>query len=327
MLHSLRAKLRALALTICMMLGLPGCRTPTTPPPPTPSPTPAPTTRVPPSPTAVPLTAPSTFSVTVEKIPGFASTALSNTRTLSVYLPFDYAQTERRYKVLYTNDGQDMPMMQLKKTLETLYAQGAIEPLIVVAIPANMSRLQEYGTLAGPNADGMGKRAPLYASFLLTEVVPYINAHYRTLTGPANTAIMGMSLGGLSAFDVAWHHPAVFGQVGVFSGSFWWRSAQGTLAERQASRIAHATVRTSPTQPALRFWFEAGTADETADRDGNGVIDAIQDTTELMDELAAKGYANGTDMVYVEVPGGQHNPITWSQVLPEFLQWAFGTGQ
>jgi len=83
----------------------------------------------------------------------------------------------------------------------------------------------------------------------------------------------------------------------------------------------HQRVRATPTRPAVRLWFEAGTADETADRDGNGVIDAIQDTTELLDELRAKGFRDGVDLAYREVIGGEHHESTWARVLPEFLDW------
>jgi len=73
----------------------------------------------------------------------------------------------------------------------------------------------------------------------------------------------------------------------------------------------------------LRLWFQTGTRDETADRDGNGVIDAIQDTTELIDELVAKGFQRGIDVAYRESEGGEHHESTWARVLPEFLQWSF----
>jgi hypothetical protein len=62
-------------------------------------------------------------------------------------------------------------------------------------------------------------------------------------------------------------------------------------------------VRETARPPRLRLWFETGTRDETDDRDGNGVIDAIQDTTELVDALTALGYAAGLDVVYVQVEG------------------------
>jgi hypothetical protein len=82
-------------------------------------------------------------------------------------------------------------------------------------------------------------------------------------------------------------------------------------------------VRSRQSCPGQRFWFQAGTQDEINDRDQNSVIDSIQDTTELMDELSLKGFHTGKDMLYVQVEGGQHNQETWIKVLPQFLTWAF----
>jgi predicted alpha/beta superfamily hydrolase len=204
---------------------------------------------------------------------------------------------DRHYKVLYVNDGQDMPAVKMADTLAALIAQHEIEPIIVVALHATRDRLQEYGTAGIPNARGLGRKASKYSFFILDEVLPYINRRYRTLTGPANTAIMGFSLGGLMAFDLAWTHPDVFGAAGVFSGSFWWRTDDADTHARQESRIMHRRVRDTESPGCLRMWFEAGTRDEEEDRDNNGVIDAIQDTTELMDGLERKGFRRGLDLI------------------------------
>ncbi len=72
--------------------------------------------------------------------------------------------------------------------------------------------------------------------------------------------------------------------------------------------------------------FQAGTRDEVSDRDGDGVIDAIQDTLELIAELSAAG-CEPEQITYVEVPGGRHDFETWARVLPVFLEWAFSPGQ
>jgi enterochelin esterase-like enzyme len=109
----------------------------------------------------------------------------------------------------------------------------------------------------------------------------------------------------------------------VFSGSLWWRSDDTDATTQQSSRITHRVVRETCPRAAARFWFQAGTEDETEDRDGNGVIDAIQDTTELVDELAAAGWVRGHDVVYRETPGGRHHEGTWAGELPEFLRWAW----
>ena len=266
--------------------------------------------------------------VVVKTVERFRSKQLHNQRGLSVFLPPDYdrpANADRHYKVLYANDGQDMPAVNMAETLAALIAHHEIEPIIVVAIHATRDRLQEYGTAGIPNARGLGKKARKYSFFVLDEVLPYINRRYRTLTGPVNTTLMGFSLGGLMAFDLAWNHPDVFGAVGVFSGSFWWRTNDADTHARQESRIMHRRVRDTDSPGSLRMWFQAGTHDEKEDRDHNGVIDAIQDTTELVDELARKGYRRGLEMVYTQVEGGEHNQATWGFILPYFLRWTFPT--
>jgi enterochelin esterase-like enzyme len=265
-------------------------------------------------------------SITVKSIDRFRSKQLHNQRAVSVFLPPDYdTQPDRSYKVLYVNDGQDMPAVKMADTLAALIAHHEIEPIIVVAIHATRDRLQEYGTAGIPNARGLGKKARKYSFFVLDEVLPYVNRRYRTLTGPVNTAIMGQSLGGLMAFDLAWNYPDVFGAVGVFSGSFWWRTDEQDMHARQESRIMHRRVRDTDSPGRLRLWFEAGTLDEKEDRDNNGVIDAIQDTTELMDEMERKGFRRGLDMIYTQVEGGEHNQRTWGFILPYFLRWTFPT--
>jgi enterochelin esterase-like enzyme len=82
-------------------------------------------------------------------------------------------------------------------------------------------------------------------------------------------------------------------------------------------------VRDSKERPALRMWFSAGTDEDPSDRDKNGVIDMVQDTTDLIDELKQKGYQDGVDYRYVQIEGGTHDQATWAGVLPDFLQWAF----
>ena len=260
--------------------------------------------------------------VVVERLPPFESRLLGEPRTIDVYLPRGYRSTDTTtYPVLYANDGQDMEAVDLRGTLDSLQRTHRMAPVIVVAVHAT-ERVQDYGTAYIPNAQGLGGRADRYDQFLLTEVMTLIEARYRVARGPAHTAIMGWSLGGLSAFDIAWRHPDRFGAVGVFSGSFWWRTDDGSIEAKQTSRIMHRRVKETPGHPALRMWFETGRQDEQADRDGDGVIDAIQDTEELVAILEQKGYRRGLDMVHLTIEG-RHDLPTWKRILPEWLVWAF----
>lgn len=255
-------------------------------------------------------------------ITAFRSHALGNTRPVEIFLPPDYVNhSAQRPRVLVLNDGQDAQAIGLAHTLAHQYANRQIEPLIVIAVHTTHDRLQEYGTIGVVNALGLGRRADAYRQFLLEELLPVLYQRYGLEPTARDTAIAGFSLGGLMAFDLAWSYPQHFGAVGVFSGSFWWRTDDRSVSAKLRSRIMHRKVRTSRTLPRLRFWLQAGTEDETSDRDGDGVIDAIQDTTELIDTLVQRGYQRGQDLVYREVVGGHHDQITWGRVLPEFLVW------
>jgi enterochelin esterase-like enzyme len=260
--------------------------------------------------------------VVVDTLAAIRSRYLPATPMVRVFLPPGYGQSRKRYPVLYANDGQDMEAVGLSRTIDSLVVARRMNPVIVVAIHAGEDRLQNYGTADQPNAQGLGSRAESYEKFMLRELIPAIERRYRTLPGRAS--IMGWSLGGLSAFDLAWRNGSTFQSVGVFSGSFWWRTDDSSAASKQSSRIMHRRVRESGQPPRLRAWFEVGRQDEKDDRDMNGVIDAIQDTRELIDVLVEKGFRTGNDLQYLEVEGG-HNVETWGKELPQFLVWAFGS--
>lgn len=252
----------------------------------------------------------------------FRSKQLRRPVKISVILPPAYYESETSYPALYLNDGQDLEALNFQPTLERLYRRGKVADFITIAIHAG-DRLQEYGTIGQPDYKKRGRKAKAYSLFLLRELLPALERRYRLCPFPSGRAVAGCSLGGLSAFDLAWHHPDIFGQVGVFSGSFWWRSQPFREAAPDADRIVQTYVETGHRKPNLRFWLQTGTKDETADRNKNGVIDAIDDTTDLIRALKKLGYREGTDIHYIEVSGGRHHPKTWGRVMPDFLQWAF----
>jgi enterochelin esterase-like enzyme len=272
------------------------------------------------------------FLATVpELVQTIYSEHLGEERTIYVYLPPKPARSARprrfeRFETLFLNDGQDRAALRLRETLARLYARREIRPFIVIAIPTGENRLQEYGTAVSPNAQGLGELAGTYGRFVVEELLPHIEANFPVQTTPQSRTFLGISLGGLSAFDIVWNYPERFLTMGVFSGAFWWRAPAEVESEKIAPnrRIAHEMVRRSHYRPGFGAWFEAATRDETADRDSNGVIDAIQDTQELIDELEKLGYQRGQSLIYHEVQGGRHDYATWARVLPHFLRWLSG---
>ncbi len=231
----------------------------------------------------------------------------------------------RKYPLLILNDGQDSETVKIRTAIEKLVVDKAIPEIIVVGVTA-ADRMQEYGLGYRPDYFGRGKLAKAYSDFIVTELVPYVTYKYPISPVVAERAMAGYSLGGLSAIDIVWNHPEVFGKVGVFSGSFWWRKRDSGsfFYSDYRDRLMHLQVRRGKFKPGMKFWFQTGTLDEFSDRNKNGVIDSIDDTMDMITELTRKGYRPFHDIQYLEIKDGKHNQETWSQAVPHFLRWAFG---
>ena len=91
------------------------------------------------------------------------------------------------------------------EAIMALASAGKIDPPIVVGVWSSSKRLQEYSPWHS---------APAYARFLVEELMPRVNAEFRTRTGPKNTVHMGSSMGGLFSFYLVTNHPRVFGDCG-----------------------------------------------------------------------------------------------------------------
>jgi enterochelin esterase-like enzyme len=258
----------------------------------------------------------------VEKVITINSLSLKRAVTCTLLMP-DEQEIAEPLNLLLLNDGQELENLSLTQTLEQLYSANRIKPLAIAAIHAGEDRLLEYGVADRPDFKQRGAKAGIYTQFIMTELLPRLKAEIG-IAGFINTAYAGFSLGGLSAFDICWNNADVFDKVGVFSGSFWWRSKDLAEGYTDKDRIAHALVKETNSKPDLKFWLQTGTKDETSDRNKNGIIDAIDDTIDLIKELEFKGYSRPADIQYVEVVGGSHNTETWGGVMGKFLCWAFG---
>lgn len=253
------------------------------------------------------------------------SPALGRELSIDVYLPPDYHTAPGHvYPLVLFNDGQDLPPMRFARILEQLYFERSIPYCIVAGVYANEDRIREYGTTRQADYKGRGDKAPQYRDFIIQELIPYLEKRFRVSNKPADRIYAGFSLGGLSAFDIAWSHPHIFGAAGVFSGALWWRWEPVHEHDPDGARIMHDIVHQAPgPNPGQRYWFQAGTLDEEEDRNHNGIIDAIDDTLDLIRALKHKGTPE-QNIHYLEMEGGRHDVPTWGQAMPEFLKWSVG---
>lgn len=256
-------------------------------------------------------------NLTTLTVPGFLGG-----RRVWVYLPPGYATNpSRRYPVLYLLDGQNVfdagtsfaGEWMVDEACEALIPAGLMAPVIVVAVDnGGASRLTEY-TPWYDAGYGAGGGADAHLQAIAGVLVPWVNANYRTLTGPANTALAGSSLGGLLADYAVYARPDVFGRAAGLSPSIWWSGEE--LLDYVAARP----------KPAAKVYTDMGTleAGTFQDADGNGVDDSIDDLRALRDVLLGQGFSPGTDLLAVEDPGARHNEWYWAQRFPEALRFLF----
>lgn len=228
------------------------------------------------------------------------------------------------FNLLILNDGQDMEKLRVKETMDSLYKEGKLLPMVIIGVEAG-DRMQEYGVADKPDYLGRGSKAGLYDAFINDELYPYAKKE-SGVRKFQSFVIAGCSLGGLSAFDIAWNHPDKISKVGVFSGSFWWRdkSSDDSTYSDEKNRIMYSKLKASRKKPGLQYWFYAGAAEEKSDRDKDSIIDVIDDTKDIINLLKKKNVVTTDGIVYRELPTGIHDYSSWSIVFPEFLIWAFG---
>ncbi len=254
------------------------------------------------------------------------SAHLGPTRHIEVWLPPGYDDdASTRYPVLYMHDGQNLFDPRIANTgidwgvdeaVVGLVEEGVIPPIIVVGVWSTAERGPEYSPWHG---------APNYARFLIEELMPRVDAEFRTLGGPENTAVMGSSMGGLLSFYLVRNHPDVFGACGCVSTHF--PLSEAAVEEYFPGMAASDTPDETPyiirdieagmTVPSgARFWFDYGT--EGLDAEYGPTHDAVR--AWLLDQ----GRVEGEDFVVREYEGADHNEASWRARLRDPLTFLFG---
>jgi predicted alpha/beta superfamily hydrolase len=184
---------------------------------------------------------------------------------------------------------------------------------IAVAIDnAREQRADEYLPSRVSSRDGShaGGKLEELVTFILEQVKPAVDAKYPTLTGAADTGIMGSSFGGMAAFHIGWKHADKFGLVAAVSPSFWWNNKE-TLA----------LVKGTKEKPKIRLWVDMGTREALENAVGSNRH--IEGAREIRDACLALGFNDGADFHYMEDEGAVHNEGAWAKRLPKILEFLF----
>lgn len=151
-------------------------------------------------------------------------TASGKTKRLHVYLPPGYeTQLDQRYPVLYLNHGggeNDGHWTAANRhaggyanlILDNLIAAGRARPMILVM--PNTSGLVT-GQPPQPGVDDACSQEYLH------DLLPYVDAHFRTLANRDSRALAGLSMGGFVVLNTGLTHLDTFGELYVFSSGYW----------------------------------------------------------------------------------------------------------
>jgi hypothetical protein len=142
-------------------------------------------------------------------------------RPVWVYLPPGYDDDPgRRYPSVYVIQGytgyvtmwgnRSAYRQPFTETADAVFAAADAPPAIVVYVDAWTA----YGGSQFVDSPGTGR----YHSYLCDEVVPWVDARYRTLAGAAHRAIMGKSSGGFGAMITPMLRPDLFGALATHAG-------------------------------------------------------------------------------------------------------------
>lgn len=208
----------------------------------------------------------------------YNSTTTGQVRSMHVWTPADQSAS-KPLPVLYLihgagdNDASWSTIGCAGNILDNLYAEGKIAPMIVV---------MPHG----------GIDTNKFVDELFNDIMPRVAQQYRIKKGPANTAIAGLSMGGLETLNCFMAHPETFGYINVMSSG--WFGANDDVLAQKTQQLRDIAPVLKKTARLLRFTI--GTKEDFA-------YDNCQRTLKCFDEAGYK-------YDYSETPGG-HSWHAW----------------
>jgi enterochelin esterase-like enzyme len=247
----------------------------------------------------------------------FPSKSTNTSRRAFVYTPPDYEKdANNRYPVLYLQHGwgEDETAWSVQGhanlIMDNLIAEGKVRPFLIVMTYGMTNDVRPGGPPAaapGAGATGAGaatrpatRRGGLanfnigpFQTVLVDELIPYVDANFRTRADQPHRAMAGLSMGGMETKRITLANLDKFSHIGLFSG--------GTITPEDVDK-------TPGFKEKVKVVFcSCGSRENPANINGNH---------EALDKIGVKNTA------YVS-PDTAHEFLTWRRSLREFAPLLF----
>ncbi len=270
----------------------------------------------------------------IERLSMFQSKYVT-ARNIDIWLPDGYSPS-KKYAVLYMHDGQmlydadaswNKQAWEVDEVAALLMKEGRVRDFIVVGIwngghtrhvdyfpqiPFESLTKKQQDSLylalrnnGNPVFNSLVVNSDSYLRFIVTELKPYIDSNFSTLTSPENTFIAGSSMGGLISAYAICQYPGVFG--GAICMSTHWPGTF-SLENNPIPDAFFQYFSTHMPNPAThKIYFDYG--DQTLD----AMYPPLQ--KRIDDMMPANGFQQGKSWITQFFPGKDHSEKAWRERL------------
>jgi enterochelin esterase-like enzyme len=250
----------------------------------------------------------------------YHSSTTQQWRRIFVYTPPGYdTDRDTRYPVLYLQHGggedeRGWPNQgRVSFILDNLLAERKARPMLVVMEQGYARRPGETAPFPGPPRPAApGQSAPprpdfsrMFSAFedvMVKDLIPMIDATYRTIPDREHRAMAGLSMGGGQTLGIGFAHLDKFGYLGVFSSGIFGNGTAAWEGQRQ-KMLDDAGLKDG----LKALWLATGSEDFL-----------MQSTKNTVEALKKHGFKP----VFKETSGG-HTWINWRNYLHEFAPMLF----
>jgi enterochelin esterase family protein len=251
----------------------------------------------------------------------YFSSTTGKWRRAFIYCPPGYDDNvKEKYPVLYLQHGAGEDERgwsvqgKVDIILDNLIAEGRAKPMLVVM---EQGYAERAGTPSPDQRTGPGTQSAsgprqsqgpsAFEEVVIKDLIPFIDATYRTISDRDHRAMAGLSMGGMQTIQITFANLDKFSYIGGFSGAGRFSGAgldvrndyKGILADSEAFN-----------KKVKLLWIGIGTAEP------ENMYKAVNGFHLVLSKA-------GINHVYYESPGTDHEWLTWRRDLYEFAQILF----